>query len=282
MYMFMKALCRFTSRFSADALMRFGNALTFLLFDILRFRRGLLLKNLDIAFGSTRTHGDKVHLARESVRSFIWTILELLAAERYPLTAQIRAEGEEHILRALEEKKGLYLLCMHMGNWEAMAAKITQTYAPSCAVMKKVGSAGMTRFVEEYRANYGLKWIKREGKGDGFKGIREALSKGQIYGFIYDQARPGEPRLPFFSQAAKTNTSLAAIWRRVRAPIVPCYLYRTGFAQHVLVIKPALDMTVTKDISGDIIRQSTEFNQILEACIRERPEQYFWFHNRWK
>lgn len=282
MYYLMKLLCRFVSLFSARTLTRFADALSFLLFDVIRLRRQTIVGNVEIAFGDSKSQAEKLAIARSSIRSFILTLLEMLAARRYPLTAQIEVQGDEHLWAALAQGKGVYLLCFHMSNFEAMAAKITQSYAPSCAVMKRVGSRGMTRFVEEYRRDYGLRWIKRENKGDGFRGIQEALARNEIYGFIFDQSRPGEPRLPFFSKPAKTNTSLAAIWRRTRSPIVPCYIYRKEFAQHVMVVKPELEIQCSENAEADILAHSSYFNQVVEACIREKPEQYFWLHNRWK
>ncbi len=202
--------------------------------------------------------------------------------QRYPLTAQVKVEGGEHLREALSRGQGVYVLCFHMGNFEAMAATITQQFAPAHAVMKRVGSKGMTRFIEEYRRGYGLKWIKRQQKGDGFRAIRDLLARNEIYGFIIDQARPGEPRLPFFNRPAKTNTSLAAIWRKTPAPIVPCYIYRTAFAKHVLVVKPTLELPLTDDPAKDILTHSQIFNEVVESCVREKPEQYLWLHNRWK
>lgn len=282
MYAFMKALCRICSQFSASALVKTAGALTYLSFDLFRFRRKLLQKNLDYAFGDSKSAQEKLWIARESVRNFILTIFEMLAIRRYPLTAAVEVKGGEYLRQALEQRRGVYVLCFHMGNFEAMAATITQTFAPAHAVMKRVGSRGMTRFIEEYRRGYGLGWIKRQKKGDGFRGIQEVLAKNEIYGFIIDQARPGEPRLPFFQHPAKTNTSFAAIWRKTPAPIVPCYIYRTGFAKHVLVVKPILDLPVSNDPAQDVLQHSTLFNQVVESCVREHPEQYLWLHNRWK
>ena len=97
-----------------------------------------------------------------------------------------------------------------------------------------------------------------------------------------DQARPGEPKLPFFGHPAKTNTSFAAICRRFRAPIVPSFVLRQSFNRHVQYFLPEVSLEYTGDTDADILKQSTEFNAVVETCIRRCPEQYFWLHNRWK
>lgn len=113
------------------------------------------------------------------------------------------------------------------------------------------------------------------------KGIKDVLSRGEIVGFAFDQARPGEPRLPFFDHPAKTNTSLAAIWNKFEAPIVPVCIYRRGFGKHELHIEPELKMDPI-DGKDDILDISTRFNHVVERMVTRHPEQYFWLHNRWK
>lgn len=283
MYYLMQLLSRTLGLLSPKSLERLAATLTFIVFDLFRLRRALMLKNLDRAFGTSKTPAEKLIIARAAVYNFVQTLLETLASSRHPLARDIEVRGGEHLQAALAKGQGVYVLCFHMGNWEAMAAKVSREFAPVYAVMKTIGSAGMNRFVEELRTANGLYWIKREKKGDGFRGIRDVLNRGEIVGFIIDQARPGEPRLPFFGHPAKTNTSFAAIWRRLPAPIVPVHIHRLGFGRHVVTCEPELQLAHTKgQVSEDILQNSQLFNDVVEAIVRQHPEHYFWFHNRWK
>ncbi len=283
MYYLMQLLSRTLGLLSPKSLERLAATLTFIVFDLLRLRRKLMLQNLDRAFGTTRTDSEKTVIARAAVFNFVQTLLETLGSDAHPLARDIEVRGGEHLQAALAKGQGVYVLCFHMGNWEAMAAKVSQEFAPVYAVMKTIGSPGMNRFVEELRTRNGLYWIKREKKGDGFRGIRDVLARGEIVGFIIDQARPGEPRLPFFGHPAKTNTSFAAIWRRMPAPIVPVHIHRRSFGRHVVTCEPELVLANTKgNVSEDILQNSQQFNDVVEGIVRQYPEHYFWFHNRWK
>jgi len=283
MYYLMQLLSRTLGRLSPKSLERLAATLTFIIFDLLRLRRSLMLKNLDRAFGTSKTDHEKQRIARAAVDNFVQTLLETLSSFTHPLAQNIEVRGGEHLQAALAKGQGVYVLCFHMGNWEAMAAKVSKQFAPVYAVMKTIGSPGMNRFVEELRTRNGLHWIKREKKGDGFRGIREVLARGEIVGFIIDQARPGEPRLPFFGHPAKTNTSFAAIWRRIQAPIVPVHIHRESFGRHVVTCEPELTMAQTKgQVAEDVLTNSQQFNDLVEQIVRQYPEHYFWFHNRWK
>lgn len=282
MELVLTALAQSLSRLPRRLLVGFARLITFVVFDLLHIRRSLMLRNIEIAFGASKTQKEKEHIARESVFNFVQTILETLISIRHPIAERIEVRGGEHLRAALAEGRGVYILCFHLGNWEAMGAKITRTFAPAYVVVKKVGGQGTNRFVERLRFKNGFFWIRRDQKGDGMRGIRDVLDRGEIVGFVIDQARPGEPRLPFFGTPAKTNTSFAAIWSRRPAPIVPGYMHRTAFGEHLLEFEPALNLESSADRSEDILKHSLLFNQVVEAAVRKYPEHYFWLHNRWK
>jgi len=182
----------------------------------------------------------------------------------------------------LAQGKGAYILCMHLGNWEAMGAACSRNFGPSHVLVKAVGTSGLNRFVSEYRERNGFHWVKRQRKGDGLKAIANVLARGEIVGFVMDQARPGEPKLPFFGHLAKTNTSFAAILRRHQAPVVPSFVIREGFHKHTEYFLPPVELSFSEDAEADVLKHSALFNRIVEDCVKRCPEQYFWLHNRWK
>ena len=282
MYFFLKCLASIIGSMSDSALDRTVRFITFLFYDVLRARRSLIIQNLKIAFGDTKPEDELVHIGRASVYNFVMTAFEFFRGYKTDIAADIRVEGEEHIKAALAQKKGVYILCFHMGNWEAMGAACTRRYGPSYVLVKKVGSPNVDRFVSELREKQGFLSIKRRKKGDGYQGIKDALGRNEIVGFVMDQARPGEPKLPFFGKPAKTNTSFAAIWRRNPVPIIPAYINRTGVSKHVLRFFPEIHPVITDDAEKDIIEHSLMFNQVVETHVRTSPEHYFWMHNRWK
>ncbi|MDQ3233124.1 MAG: lysophospholipid acyltransferase family protein [Pseudobdellovibrionaceae bacterium] len=276
------ALAQSLSRLPDRILVSLAHFITLIVFDGLRIRRSLMLRNIDTAFGSSKSAQEKEQIARQSVFNFMLSIFETMISIRKPIAERIEVRGGEHLRAALAEGRGVYILCFHLGNWEAMGAKVTRAFKPAYVVVKKVGGPGTNRFVERLRFKNGFYWIRRDRAGDGMRGIREVLDRGEIVGFVIDQARPGEPRLPFFGTPAKTNTSFAAIWARRPAPVVPGYMHRTAFGEHVMEFEPALNLVSSDNRSDDILQHSELFNRVVEGAVRKYPEHYFWLHNRWK
>lgn len=277
----LRILAWLISRLSLPFVERLAVGLAFVLFDVVRVRRRLILQNLTRAFPDMDPR-EKVRVGRASVKHFVLTVLEFLHSYKSDIAAHVSMEGAEHLRRALDRGQGAYILCCHLGNWEAMGAAMTRHMAPSYVLVKRVGGKSVNDFVSALREKNGFLSVKREKKGDGFRGIQAILGRGEIVGFVMDQARPGEPKLPFFGAPAKTNTSFAAIWRRTPAPIIPAYIVRERAGVHRMTYLPEVCPEVTDDPAQDILRHSTEFNAIVEGMVRPHPEHYFWMHNRWK
>ncbi len=259
-----------------------ASLLAFVLFDIIRLRRKTVLKNLDIAFKDEFTKERKIVIGRRSIYHFILTCFEFLVSVRTTIDANVEIIGKENIERSLSQGKGVYILCSHIGNWEAMGAAFSNSIVNSYILVKKVGKGSMADFVNDLRKKNNFKSVKRKKKGDGLKAILEILKNNEIVGFVFDQSRPGEPRLPFFGVEAKTNTSLAAIWHKSEAPVVPSYIERISFAKHKLYLLQELDPPQGEGVEKDIVNQSIFYNGVVESMIRACPEQYFWMHKRWK
>jgi len=282
MYWLLSSMAKMLSLFSFAKLEGMANALAFICFDIFRVRRRVMLRNLKIAFGEDLNAQQRVKIARVAFSNFIQSVFEAFVCRKHPIDADVLVENAEILEREIAKEQGVYFLLCHMGNWEAMGAFMSHRFRPSYTAMKKVGSKGVNRYIENMRIGNDMHWIKREKKGEASRQMAEILNRGELVGFVMDQARPGEPRLPFFSKDAKTNTSLAAIWQKRPAPIVPAYFYRRGFGRHTLVINPPITMRVTDDPKADVIFNSKLFNHEVEKIVTRRPEHYFWFHNRWK
>ena len=170
----------------------------------------------------------------------------------------------------------------HIGNWEVFAAQVSQQIRQVHVPVKKVGSFGVNRLVEEIRHKHRFMTVPRAKKGDAYRAILGGLKRGEIIGFMMDQSRPGEPRVPFFGEAAKTNTSLATMWLRLQVPVIPGTIRRVGIFKHEISFYPPLQLEKTGDDAADVLQVTERCNQAIERVILDNPEQYFWFHNRWK
>lgn len=260
----------------------FARGLAFLAIDVLRVRRRVINRGLDFAFGPELTPERRYALTKESAYSFALTVIELLRAVRLPLGHDVTFTNRDVVDTALASGKGCFIMVCHIGNWEVFAAQVSQQIKQVHVPVKKVGSAGVNRLVEEIRHKHNFLTVPRTKKGEAYRAILGGLKRGEIIGFMMDQSRPGEPRIPFFGEPAKTNTSLATMWLRLQVPVIPGTIKRVGIFKHEVSFYPPLELEKTGDDAQDVLRIAERCNKAIEQVIRDNPEQYFWFHNRWK
>ncbi len=278
----MSVFARFLGAVPESLLSGFAKVLGVALFDVVRLRRPLVIRNIKTAFPEISDE-DAAAMGRRAMIHLVTTFIELFWVYSNDMAPRVSIANPEIMQKALDGGKGVYVICTHTGNFEALAMIFSKKFAKVTTPVKKVGSmAGVNRFIFESRTKQGMDAFVRSKKGEGFIAMRRALEEKRIAGFMLDQARPGEPRIPLFGKPAKTNTSLGAIWEKCPAPVVPAYCERIGFARHVVHVLPEVQFTSSGDPKADILSRALQCNTIVEEIIRRCPDQYWWVHDRWK
>ncbi|MFU1479293.1 lysophospholipid acyltransferase family protein [Roseovarius sp. C7] len=102
------------------------------------------------------------------------------------------------------------------------------------------------------------------------------LRKGGVLAILNDlNAQDGVP-LDFFGQPALTSLVTAELALKYDAPLVPVWGIRRADGLH-------FDIHVEEPIPhGEPVEMTREFNDRLEAQVRDHMDQWFWIHRRWK
>ena len=105
----------------------------------------------------------------------------------------------------------------------------------------------------------------------------DVLKNNGVLGLVSDQdAKSGGSFVKFFGHPASTPKGAALFHINTLSPIVVGVCVQEGFKKYKIKLFPVS----IKDKDVDSITQS--YTEILENCIKDNPEQYFWFHRRWK
>ena len=180
----------------------------------------------------------------------------------------------------MAEGRGAIFATSHSGNWELMGGAFACAGYPLVGVAKKQSSAGMDRFINEYRALVGMHITYSSGVREMFR----MLDEGWIIGLISDQ----DPSLrdgiivEFFGRETNAFTGAASIARFRGVPIFPVFMHREPNGRHILTVGPAIRVEKTADKAEDIRRTTQYINARIEEWIRKYPEEWFWLHDRWK
>jgi KDO2-lipid IV(A) lauroyltransferase len=182
---------------------------------------------------------------------------------------------------ALEMGRGVILVTGHYGNWEIAAAAVAARGVPIAAIVRRQGNRLVDARLDGLRRHLGVETIYQS---DAPSRVPRVLRKGGVVGIVGDQdARRAGLFVPFFGRPASTHRGPALFALKLRAPVFACVARRLpGAVGRYVVAGEQIDPPRTGELEADVRALTAALAARLEAEIREAPEQYFWFHRRWK
>jgi len=266
------------------ALARVGSTLGSLFFALGGQRRRIALFNLRLAYPE-RSEYERRRMAREVARHFGRVALDLLrmqTLEPKRFLDEVRVVDQERAVGLVERGKGIVFLTAHLGLWEVCGAADSMLRGQTMNVVNRpLDNPLLEEELARIRRRFGYEPL---GKRNMVRAIMSELKVGGSVGFLLDQnvASHIGVVVPFFGQPARTHPILARVVRRTRAPVMPlCGLWDGPGRYTVHYLDPLLPDELAEDELEDL-PLTTRFNEILEAMIRSRPEQWLWYHDRWR
>jgi Kdo2-lipid IVA lauroyltransferase/acyltransferase len=203
------------------------------------------------------------------------TALESLNVTPLLNNGSIRCDNDEWIHRLRSTGKGAVALSAHLGNWELLAAYVSSRGFNLAAIGQVPRKSALQPVLESLRTrnNVGTLWRSASG---GAKAVIGHLKKGGLVAAVIDQdTRVDSVSAPFFGIPAKTPSAIISMALRLDLPITTAFSTRRpdgGFNIY-------FEEIVQRD-SPEVVL--AEYHRRLEALIRECPEQWVWFHKRWR
>lgn len=247
-------------------------------------RRRRALANLRLAFPDLAPAARR-RLCRRSFQHFGMTMAELAGMLARPLDAtlaSVTVEGLEHLREAMERSGRAIVLTAHLGNWEILSAahRLAGGYGLA-VVVRPLDTPGLNALAERLRRKTGVELID---KRHALRPVLGALARGRMVGILLDQnaSRREGVFVPFFGREASTSRSVAVLALRTGAPIVPIFARREPGGRHRVSILPVVEAPVDRSGEAAIVSLTARCTAVVEAAIREVPEQWLWMHHRWR
>ncbi|UCH93297.1 MAG: lysophospholipid acyltransferase family protein [Candidatus Aminicenantes bacterium] len=247
---------------------------------------GVVVKNLKTAFPGYS--GEEISALTKAISrhfSYVFTEIITIFVKRRPdrILKEIEIHHLDFLERALEKKKGVILFSAHFGNWELIPYILSRKLNRKInSVAREMNNPLVERKVKQFREYMGSEVIYKQ---NSIRTILNRLKKNGIVYLLIDHntiAREGVG-VNFFGKMASAVPSVSQLHIKRAIPIIPIFL-------HYEKDKIVLDLLEEIDVTGtgtgnqkEDIRQLTQrCTSIIEEKIRQYPEQWFWFHNRWK
>ncbi|MBB3137368.1 KDO2-lipid IV(A) lauroyltransferase [Rhizobium pisi] len=274
----------FLKLFPADGAIRFADRMMRRIGPLTR-RHRLMLTNLRNAFP------DKSDAEIEEIALGSWGNMGRLAAEYVFLDqlfdydpeksepGRVEVSGIPIFLDLRDNPRPFIVFTGHTANFELLPVAGAAFGLTVTVLFRPPNNPYIAKKVFDFRSARMGKLVPSHA-GSSFALARQ-LEAGQGVGVLVDQKFRKGLKGTFFGRDVKTNPLLPKLVRQFNCEVYPARCIRLPGNRYRLEIEPRLDMP--RDAKGnlDLPAAAQLLNDKVESWVREYPEQWLWYHDRW-
>ena len=261
---------------------RLGRGFGWIAYKILTKRKSTVASNIRRAFPE---------LAESEVEKLIkgcymhWgegfiSTLKLWMISQRKARSIVDAPGlDDYVLGSIERQEPILYFTGHFGSWE-MAGRYVGGLGDGAASIYRLQKNPLVNwFLTRIREYHQLELVN---SWSGMAAFEEALKRTYGLAVVGDQYKGKKGvQIDFFGIPSSTPRGAAVLTYRVQPKLVvlACTQHRGRYKIKIEEIKYELPKTMTEEWVVEITQTLTSR---LEQEIRKYPEQYFWFHRRWR
>ena len=232
------------------------------------------LKHLKLAYGDEIDERRAKEIARGAFETIALHVAEATQVSRR-VRYKLRIENGDRLKEAYEQGRGVVLVSAHMGCFIRMIAIPKLLGLRASVIMKDQRNDRLHQWgISHLKRNFDLDVIT---KRNARRQVVECLREGHVLVLFADH-HPREGGFPvrFFGQPTIAASGPAVYAKRFGCPmfIITAILKPDG--THVLRLYGPVSTEGTHE------EVSQRWFNVLEARIRENPEQWSWMHKRWR
>lgn len=249
-------------------------------------RHRLMLLNLRNAFP------EKSEAEIETIALGSWGNMGRLAAEYVFLDrlfdfdpmrdepGRIEVSGIPIFLELRDNPRPFIVFTAHTGNFELLPVAGAAFGLNVTVLFRPPNNPYVAEKVFDFRSSRMGNLVPSHA-GSSFALARQ-LEAGQGVGVLVDQKFRKGLKTTFFGRDVKTNPLLGKLVRQFNCEVYPARCIRLPGNRYRLEIEPKLEMP--RDANGNLNMVATAqlLNDKVESWVRENPEQWLWYHDRWK
>ncbi len=247
-------------------------------------RRNVIHANLKVCFPKMKEK-EKKAIGIHSYQNLLHGIAGFIKRERQSkeeILQNIHFENREILDNLLRNGEKVILITAHFGVWEILPSAIALGFdIPLSTVGRELDSKLMQTYLKKGREQVGVELINKRGA---LKGMIKAMGEGRILGLLVDQSIPKNlsVAVTLFGKKVTQTPSVSILARKFKAKIIPIYITSHDFKNHTITCYPPIMIDESLSKEEDIKRLNQAQADILEKVIKERPDEWFWSHKRFK
>ncbi|MBP1851131.1 lipid A biosynthesis lauroyl acyltransferase [Rhizobium halophytocola] len=248
-------------------------------------RHRLMLTNLANAFP------EKDEAERQRIAHAAWGHMGRMAAEyvfldhlfdfdpERPDAGRVEVSGIPIFMELKDNPRPFIVFTAHSGNFEMLPVAGAAFGLYVTVLFRPPNNPYVAAKVFDFRARRMGKLVPSHA-GSSFALARQ-LEAGSGVGVLVDQKFRKGRDTTFFGQPVKTNPLLAKLARQFDCEVYPARCIRLPGNRFRLEIEPAVTLPRTERGQIDVDATAQLLNDKVESWVRQYPEQWLWYHDRW-
>ena len=244
----------------------------------------VVMTNLDLAFGETKTKEEKLEIAKKCYYNFakylgINFILNQNTTKQ-KILEQVVFKNEHFLLDAIKSGKPIIVTTAHFGQWEIFSLAMAARFSAVSVLGRRLDSGVMDKILRANRSQFDVELIDKDG---GAKDILKALKARRLVGILVDQNTAPQDgiKVRFFGKDVLHTPAASVLAQKTDALIINAFIYQKDENLNEICFEEPIDIsTFDKE---EAVQKVTQMQcSACEEMVRARPEEYFWFHQRFK
>lgn len=282
----LEVLHRLLGLLSHRAMIKLGRLSGWLWFNVVRFRRRLLLDQLQRSFPEWDAAKVK-QVGAENLKQLCTTFAEAgLLHQLQPGTVPsfYSEDGMDKFRAALASGRGVVVITAHIGNWELFAVLQALAGTKLTVVVRHIKNQSLDRMWNRVRTRFGLSVLFAKRRMGAMKEMLSALRRGEALALVIDQNMPRDKGVfvEFFGRPANTMDLPALLQQRTHCIVIPAFMIRTTDSQGQVGHKVIVLDPIEASPDDDRVSLTQRYTKAVEDIVRRYPEQWLWVHRRWK
>ena len=282
-YAALRAMCAVVNIVPYRLACAIARGMAWTLVSVFRFKRARTFARIKEVFPD-KTSNDCKRIAVYSLANILQNAVEMIRAPSLTkewITRHVKDMPmyADRLQAILAEGKGAVIMVPHSGNWYMAAWAMARYGMPLCAIAASQRNPHINAWMAR---QYGTIEVLTRGEAATLHDIRERIRNGRAFAILPDLRVPNpDVEVPFLNGVANVSHGGALLAVSTGAPIVVAMMRREDGLHtfdHLATLRPNPDAPDKKE---EACRLTREAMVLLDAAIKQTPEQWFWYNKRW-
>jgi len=229
----------------------------------------IAMVNLDIAFGNILSKNEKIYIIKKSYQNLLLYLSDFIyntGISREELLKKVKFENLDIIEKYKD--KNIIFITAHYGNWELLSLSLGAFVKKITIVGRDLDSLVMQKILRNHREQFDIELVSKKGA---IKHLIKAMNNNRAIGLLVDQNTSDRDGIivNFFEKDVRHTPTAKLLADKFEAVVIPVFITTDDYKNYnIKFYEPVVS--------------TQEESDIIEKVIRDKPDEWFWFHRRWK